>query len=108
MGHKVKTYKYGSDKIQGNRVAFVGGGGNDKIAYRDLPKLKVNTFVTGITVLNDHSKPAHELAKKCKINLIGGTHYSTEKFACIELCDYFEKLGLPCKFIKDEPCIEDL
>lgn len=108
VGHKVKAYEYGSDKILSNKVALVGGGGNEPKTYDELAKLMVNTFITGITVLNDHSKEAHAMAKKCKINIIGGTHYSTEKFACISLCNYFKKLGLPCEFIEDEPCMEDL
>ena len=36
------------------------------------------------------------------------THYSTEKFACIALCDYFEELGLNCEFIEDNPVLEDI
>ena len=46
--------------------------------------------------------------KEHNINIIGATHYSTEKFACIEMCKYFERLGLPCKYIDDIPVLEDL
>ena len=50
----------------------------------------------------------HEFEKENKINIIGGTHYSTEKFACIALSEYFEKIGLTCEFIEDHPILEDI
>jgi hypothetical protein len=58
--------------------------------------------------LNDHSRAAHEFAQAKKINILGGTHHSMEKFACIAMCDYFKKLGLSCEFIEDIPVLEDL
>ena len=54
------------------------------------------------------SAATHELEKNSRINVIGGTHYSSEKFACIEMCKYFNKLGLEAEFIEDEPCFEDM
>jgi len=51
---------------------------------------------------------AHELARENAINLLGGTHYSTEKFACIEMCKYFSELGLLSAFVEDVPYFEDL
>jgi len=53
-------------------------------------------------------RKAHEFAEKHKVNLLGGTHYSTEKFACIAMIDYFKKIGLSAEFIKDEPVMEDM
>ena len=108
VGHKTKLWKYGSDLIKNQRVAVVGGGGNDPDVVRDVHELGINTLVTGVTVLNDFSRPVHEFEKEKKINLIGGTHYSTEKFACIAMCDYFKHLGLPCEFIEDTPILEDM
>ncbi len=40
--------------------------------------------------------------------MIAATHYSTEKFACVALIDYFEALELPCKFLEDNPFLGDL
>jgi len=39
---------------------------------------------------------------------LGGTHYSTEKFACKKMCKYFEEKGLPARFIEGEPVMADL
>lgn len=108
VGHKTKLWKYGSDEITNHKVAVVGGGGNNIEGIEEIVKLGINTYVTGVTVLNDFSKEVHEFEKENKINIIGGTHYSTEKFACIALSEYFEKIGLTCEFIEDQPVLEDI
>lgn len=108
LGHRVSLYLYGDEQIRSGRVAVVAGGGNDKKILKEIADNKTNTFVTGITALNSHSQSAHDFAKQHKINILGGTHYSTEKFACIAMCRYFENLGLPCRFIAGKPGLEDL
>ena len=50
----------------------------------------------------------HRIARESKINVVGATHYSTEKFACIAMKDYFSKLGVEAEFIEGVPCMEDL
>lgn len=108
LGHRTSLYQYSSDEIQNNKVAVVAGGGNEVDELTEAANSGINTFLTGVTILNDHSRSAHEFAKEKRINLLGGTHYSTEKFACIAMRDYFKKLGLPCEFIEDTPVMEDL
>jgi putative NIF3 family GTP cyclohydrolase 1 type 2 len=108
VGHRTKLWKYGSDNIKNQKVAVVGGGGNEMDLIKELIDLNINTLVTGVTVLNDFSKNVHEFERENGINLIGGTHYSTEKFACISLCKYFKKIDLHCNFIEDIPILEDL
>jgi len=108
IGHEARLYKYGDDDIRNGTVAVVAGGGNDVQILEETAKAGVNTFVTGITAKNDHSKKAHEYAEQNGINILGGTHYSTEKFACIAMCEYFRKNGLPSEFIEDEPVMEDM
>ena len=108
VGHNTKLWNYGSNEILNHRVAVVGGGGNNIEGVEEIGDLGINTYVTGVTVLNDFSKNVHKFEKEKEINLIGGTHYSTEKFACISLCKYFENLGFKCEFIEDEPVLEDM
>ena len=108
VGHEVSLYNYGSNEIKDGIVAIVAGGGNSIDILEDIAKSGVNTFITGITAKNDHSKDAHDFAEKHKMNILGGTHYSTEKFACIAMVDYFKKIGLPSEFIEDVPVIEDM
>ncbi|MBW3019770.1 Nif3-like dinuclear metal center hexameric protein [Candidatus Woesearchaeota archaeon] len=108
VGHKVKLYKYGDDKIKDNKVALIAGGGNDLDMLKEISNENVNTFITGITIKNDFSKKEHSFSKKHKINILGGTHYSTEKFACKEMVKYFKKQGLESEFIDDDPLMEDM
>ena len=68
----------------------------------------ITTLVTGVTPVNDYSRETHRFEKENKINVLGGTHYSSEKFACIEICKYFNDLGLHARFISDEPDLYDL
>ena len=108
MGHKVSLYPYGGNNINSKMVAVIPGGGNSQEFLEEIANEEVNTLVTGIAVKNSHSQQAHQFAEKNNINILGGTHYSTEKFACIGLCSYFKKLGLPSEFIEDKPVMEDL
>ncbi|MFW9783745.1 MAG: Nif3-like dinuclear metal center hexameric protein [Candidatus Heimdallarchaeota archaeon] len=108
VGHKTKLWKYGSNEIVNQKVAVVGGGGNNIEGIEEIVELGINTYVTGVTAFNDFSKKTHEFEKEKEINIIGGTHYSTEKFACIALCNYFKKLGFDCEFIEDDPVLEDI
>ena len=108
VGHNTKLWKYGPDLIEKQRVALIAGGGNEIDIIQEVMELGINTYATGVVALNDYSKNTHKFEKENRINLIGGTHYSTEKFACIALCEYFENLGLSCEFIEDQPCMADL
>ena len=107
VGHKVSLYNYGGD-IKSNLVALCAGGGNQIEMLQEIKEKGINTFITGVAVKNDYSKEPHEYARANKINILGGSHYSTEKFACIKMCEYFKKLGLPCEFIGDTPVLEDM
>ncbi len=108
IGHEVSLYNYGDDKIKDRTVAVTGGGGLLIDILDDIAKARVNTYITGITVKNDYSREAHEFAEEHGINILGGTHYSTEKFACISMVDYFTEMGLPSEFIEDTPVLEDM
>ena len=108
VGHKVSLYNYGEDIIKDGKVALVAGGGNDVDILKEVSKAGINVFITGIAAKNSHSKEPHDYAKGAGINILGGTHYSTEMFACISMVDYFKKLGLPSEFISDVPVIEDM
>ena len=108
IGHRASLCEYGDDQIGGGVVALAPGGGLSIYRLEEVVKQGVNTFITGITARNDHSESAHQYAEASRINLLGGTHYSTEKFACQAMCRYFERLGLPAEFIEGRPMLEDL
>ena len=106
--HETKLYRYGDEKIIDGRIAICAGGGNQVEVLKELIDEKISVLITGLTVNNKYSAAAHEFAQEKGISLIGGTHYSSEKFACIAMCSYFEELGLGCEFVADKPCLQDL
>lgn len=108
VGHKTSLYQYGDENIQGKKIALCPGGGNDMFVANEMMERGIQTLITGITAVNDHSRETHEFEKANRINVLGGTHYSTEKFAPMEMCAYFKALGLPAEFIADEPDVFDL
>jgi len=108
VGHKTKLYQYGDSIIKDGRVGICAGGGNDMEIVSKLVEMGVKTHIVGLSVNNEYSAEIHDIEKEHGINLLGGTHYSSEKYACIAMCDYFRKLGLEAEFISDAPCYEDL
>lgn len=108
LGHKTSLYQYGYEDILNCQVSLVTGGGFFVDALKEVFGEGVNVYITGITAKDPHYAEAHKFAKEKKINILGGTHYSTEKFACKAMCNYFRKIGLPAEFIEDEPIMEDL
>jgi len=108
VGHRTKLYQYGKSRIIDGRVAVAAGGGNDVGVINEMIENGINVLVSGLSLINKYSSEAHDLEKENNINLIGGTHYSSEKFACIEMCKYFGERGLQSEFIHDDPCFEDL
>lgn len=108
VGHEVSLYQYGERNIVDGVVGVIAGGGNDRQMLKEIAQEGVNTLIAGVTVKNDHSLKAHEYAKKQRINILGGTHYSTEKFACMEMVRYFQQCGVAAEFVQDTPIMEDL
>jgi putative NIF3 family GTP cyclohydrolase 1 type 2 len=108
VGHDTRLYPYGGVEIRGGRVGVCAGGGNDADVVADLIENGVNVLVTGVSVENAHSAPVHAMEKEHGISLLGGTHYSSEKFACIAICGYFAKLGIDAEFVEDVAGLADL
>ncbi|HAK43994.1 MAG TPA: hypothetical protein DCM59_16520 [Clostridium sp.] len=108
LGHDTELYLYGDNHIGNGKVAIVAGGGNNKDTVYEMIENNVNVLITGISVNNESYSEVHELEQKSCINVLGGTHYSTEKFACQKMCDYFEKLGITSTFIEGKPVYEDM
>lgn len=108
LGHEARLYLNGKSNIEDGRVAIVAGGGNNKDTVSEMLENNVRVLISGITVNNEAYSQVHKLEQENAISVLGGTHYSTEKFACIKMCTYFEKLGLPSTFIEGIPIKEDM
>lgn len=108
LGHNTSLYLYGNNNIKDGRVAIVAGGGNNIATVSEMIENKVDVLITGISVNNKNYLEVHDLEQKNHINILGGTHYSTEKFACQKMCTYFERFGLVSTFIEGEPVYQDM
>jgi putative NIF3 family GTP cyclohydrolase 1 type 2 len=111
IGHDIKVRQYGSEIIEGGRIAIAAGGGCIDFIARELSESGVNTYLTGITKSMTSFEPClefHRITKESSINVVGATHYSTEKYACMAILNYFAGLGVDAEFIEGTPCMEDL
>ncbi|MBQ1887737.1 MAG: Nif3-like dinuclear metal center hexameric protein [Firmicutes bacterium] len=109
VGHRCALYQYGSEELPDGRFAIMTGAAKSTEAYQWLTDLGINTFVLGVTSPTvDFTMKIHEAAKAKHINLIGGTHYSTEKFAPMAMCRYFRHLGLDSEFIPEQPVMSEI
>lgn len=87
---------------------IVAGGGNNNDIITEMVENDLTVLITGISINNESYSEIHKLEQKNCINVLGGTHYCTEKFACKKMCDYFKGLGLHSVFIEGEPIYEDM
>jgi putative NIF3 family GTP cyclohydrolase 1 type 2 len=111
VGHDAKLYLYGDDIIRDSKVALIAGGGCISKILSELQDKGIDTFITGVTRVNEAYEPSvifHNKAQELEINILGATHYSTEKYACIEIVEYFNNLGLEAEFLDGIYDLEDL
>ena len=111
VGHEVKLIRNGSDIIRNGRVAVVAGGGSVGFAVKEISELGINMYITGTTRQVpeiEFVREFHTIIEEKQINVIGATHYTTEKYACIAMVRYFENLGLPSEFLEGRYYLKDL
>ncbi len=111
IGHEIKLRPYGDEEIKNGLVALAAGGGIYPFVARELTTRKINLYLTGYTKPLPTFKPSmefHQIAQANGINVIGATHYSTEKYACMEMEKYFNQLGIASEFLSGNFYLEDL
>jgi len=111
VGHDVKVRQYGNEVIKDQRIAIAAGGGCIDFVGRELSESGLNTYLTGLTKPIPSFEPSmefHRIAEESRINVVGATHYSTEKYACMAMEEYFAGLGVDAEFIEGIPYMEDL
>jgi|WetSurMetagenome_2_1015567.scaffolds.fasta_scaffold16661_2 putative NIF3 family GTP cyclohydrolase 1 type 2 len=111
VGHEIKVIRNGADVIMNGQVGVAAGGGNVDFAVKELAEQGINLYITGCTrkVLGiERIMEFHSVIKEKEINVIGATHYSSEKFACMAMVQYFQKLGLDAEFVEGRYFLEDL
>ena len=111
VGHEVKLWIHGDDIIHHGRVAVGAGGGDVGFIAAEIADLGINMYITGCTRPVPSFEPVmefHRIVAESKINVIGATHYSTEKYACIAMTEYFSKIGIQADFLEGRYYLEDL
>jgi len=91
------------------RLAVAAGGGSLPDLLQMAHDHGCDTLFTG-TVENRWAFPGfqevnrkfHELNEKLKLNLIGGTHFGTERPTMIHVVHLFDGYGVPCDYCEDE------
>lgn len=110
LNYKVKVRK-SSDEV--GKVAIVTGGGFVPRLIQEAKELGVTTYLTGIITPNDseyskanYKKTSKEI-QKIDINVIGCSHYLTEKWAMQYSIPFFSTL---CKseFVEDKEALNVL
>ncbi len=111
VGHEVKLMVHGDDIIRNGQVAVAAGGGSLGFVAKEISEIGINIYITGCTRPVPSFEPAmefHRIVSECKINVIGATHYSTEKYACMAMTKYFSNIGIPAAFLEGRYFLEDL
>ena len=104
----VDIFDYGA---QPGLVAVVAGGGDQAGILERAEDLGCATYITGTAVhrwerAGEGNEKFHALARRSGINVIGASHYHTEKCAVQDVAVWLEKNGLQAEFLED-PVLED-
>ncbi len=97
-----------------SRIAIVSGGGDSEEYLSCAIEQGCDTYITGIAFCegNEFSKinnpKFRELADKQNINILGGSHYATERFGLIAIENYLRSIGINSIFIEEEPKYKEL
>lgn len=90
-------------------VAVVAGGGDMPEILQQVYDFGCDTLLTGtvehrwaIPYIQEGNKKFHELNNVLKRNLIGGTHFATERPAMIKIVDLIKQHGIDCEYCEDE------
>ncbi len=110
LGYRVKVFKKHEHV---GKIAIVTGGGFLPSLMREALDLGCDTYITGIITVNAseyglNSYPKTKAAVDLlPINVLGASHYLTEKWAPQFSVPYFEQFA-PSSFIEDESALQKL
>jgi putative NIF3 family GTP cyclohydrolase 1 type 2 len=111
ISHEIKLVLHGNEIIREGRVAVAAGGGDVGFVAAELAAQGINLYITGTTRPMPFFEPVmefHRIVLESKINVIGATHYSTEKYACMAMTGYFKKIGVEAEFLEGRYFLLDL
>lgn len=106
--------KYINKLPSAKRIALVTGGGFISSIIAEAKAQGCDTYITGIITPNasEWSRSRHPQTQAkveaIGINVIGASHYLTEKFAPQRSLKFFEQFGVPVEFIEDAEALNKL
>lgn len=112
LKHQVKLWDFNPGLVK--KIGIITGGGSEKRFLIEAKGHGIDTFITGVTKPNAWPPSTQMIedffatAKKFNINIIGASHYLTEKWALELSMPYFSRLGVPAKFIEDIEALNKL
>ena len=97
------------------KVAVVAGGGDLPDLLQEAYDRGCDTMLLGTlehrwaipAVQEDHAEFLR-LNERLKLNLIGGSHFATERPAMIRVVDLFKSMGVPSEYCEDEELLNAL
>ena len=97
------------------KIAVVAGGGDMPEALEEAARAGCDTLVTGtveqrwnIPFAQDNNRRFHDLNSCLRLNLVGGTHYGTERPAMIAVARMFSRWEVPASFVEDRSLLDSL
>lgn len=95
------------------RIAVIAGGGDIPNILQQAYDYGCDTLFTGtikhrwnLPFIQEGNKKFHKLNEKLKLNLIGGTHYATERPSMIKILELIKDYNLPCEYIEDNELLK--
>jgi putative NIF3 family GTP cyclohydrolase 1 type 2 len=97
------------------KVAVVAGGGDLPEVLEEAARAGCDTLVTGtvehrwnIPFAQDNNRRFHDLNRRLRLNLVGGTHYGTERPAMMAVTRMFREWQVPAHFMEDDSLLHAL
>lgn len=90
------------------KIAVIGGGGDEPDILQTAYNEGCDTILTGTIehrwaapFIQEANKKFHFLNDNLKLNLIGGTHFGTERPAMIDLIELIKSYNIDCEYCED-------
>ena len=110
LGPKIPVLVLTRTQQRAGRVAIVAGGGASRAILEASLERGCETYVTGNAATNceldfvqTEVREFRALADREHVSLIDATHYGTERPPQLEMVQWFERRGVPARFVENGP-----
>jgi putative NIF3 family GTP cyclohydrolase 1 type 2 len=110
LGSDIPVHVLTRTRQLAGRVAVVAGGGASRAILEASLQRGGETYVTGnaatncvVDAVQTEVREFRALADRAHVSLIDATHYGTERPPQLAMVEWFERRGLPSRFIENGP-----